>query len=92
MLWTSALAIYVLFWFLALFVVLPFYGRRAEDAAAAETVRGADRGAPASVPVARIMLRVTLLSGVLFALYYWGYTSGYFTRDMLNFLPSPPPR
>lgn len=92
MLWTSALAIYVLFWFLSLFIVLPFYGRRTDEDGAADAVMGADRGAPASVPAARIVLRVTLLSGVLFALYYWGYTSGNFTRDMLNVLPSPPPR
>lgn len=82
MLWTSALAIYLLFWFLCLFLVLPFHGRRAGGSA----TDGHDPGAPAQFAVARACLQVTLLSAALFAIYYAIYVSGYFTRASLNFL------
>lgn len=92
MLWTSALAIYVLFWFLCLFFVLPFYGRRDGGEGAESTVEGADPGAPAQFPVVRVIGRVTMLSALFFAIYYACYTSGYFTREMLSILPPAPAR
>jgi ribonuclease J len=45
--WTSALAIYLLFWAFSAFFVLPFHGRRASDDAT-PLVKGQDHGAPAN--------------------------------------------
>ncbi|MEQ1687783.1 MAG: DUF1467 family protein [Sphingopyxis sp.] len=87
--WTSALAIYFLFWFLCLFFVLPFHGRRGDEQAGAGEL-GHDRGAPPRFRVLRAFAQVTLLSAILFAAYYAAYVSGLITRDTLNFFGRPP--
>ncbi len=93
MLWTSALAIYLLFWFLCLFLVLPFHGRRDQgNEAEPPMVLGQDIGAPPDFPVLRAVIQVTIVSAIAFAIYYAAYVSGYFTRETLNFLPGPPDR
>ncbi|MEQ1509042.1 MAG: DUF1467 family protein [Sphingopyxis sp.] len=106
MLWQSALAIYFLFWFLSLFLVLPFHGRRSEDEAsegeqgevgASEdrvseggNMAGHDRGAPAHFPFMRAALQVTLLSAFLFTVYYTIYSSGLVTRETFSLFAHPP--
>lgn len=87
--WPAALAIYFLFWFLCLFFVLPFHGRREADEGA-EAVPGQDIGAPRHFPVWRVIIQVTLLAAALFALYHTAYVSGYITRDMFNIFGRPP--
>ena len=54
--WTSALAIYLLFWAFSAFFVLPFHGRRASDDAT-PLVRGQEPGAPATFRPGRILLQ-----------------------------------
>lgn len=75
MVWTSALAIYLLFWVLSAFFVLPFHGRRDEQPE--HEVAGADAGAPASFRVGAIMRQTTIVATVLFAAYYVVYTQGW---------------
>jgi predicted secreted protein len=68
-----ALAIYLVFWWLTLFMVLPFGIKRAE---AHELEPGEDPGS-ASKP--RLLLKfaiTTAVSSVFFAIFYWVYTSG----------------
>lgn len=81
--WTSALAIYTLFWCFSAFFVLPFHGRKGEQDAAT-LIPGQDRGAPASFRPKRILMQMTIGSAVAFGLYYLGYTQGWFNPDILS--------
>lgn len=89
--WTSALAIYFIMWFFCLFLVLPFHARGGAKGER-DTVAGEDRGAPARFDAGRAAMQVTLLSALVFGLYYGNYTQGWITRDSLTFLPQPPDR
>jgi predicted secreted protein len=66
--WTSALAIYLLFWVMSAFFVLPFHGRKSDQPDGG--VRGTDPGAPASLNVRRILYQITIVSAAAFAAYY----------------------
>lgn len=100
--WTSALAIYFLIWFLCLFLILPFHGRRTEqgegeasrrgDQGEAQVAAGHDPGAPHHFPVWRVVGQVTVLALIVFGTYYAIYVSGLVTRASLNWLPAPPDR
>ncbi len=81
--WTSALAIYSLFWAFSAFFVLPFHGRRASDE---ETplVRGQEPGAPATVRPGRILMQMTSTATIAFALYYAAYVSGWADPQVLS--------
>ena len=81
--WTSALAIYLLFWAFSAFFVLPFHGRRAEDDAA-PLVKVQDRGAPAIFRPGRILLQMTAVATVAFALYYIAYVNGWADPNVLS--------
>lgn len=72
--WTSILAIYLLFWVMSAFLVLPFHGRRADQAA--DGVAGVDPGAPAAFPIMAILKQTTIVATVSFAAYYVVYTQG----------------
>jgi len=85
---TSALAIYVLFWVMTLFVVLPFGMRTAEEAGATPEPGHAE-SAPHEFRLGRIALRTTLASAVLFGLFYANYIYGWIGADVLDWmLPS----
>ena len=80
---TSILDIYVLFWMLSLFLVLP-WGVRTSEEAGAETLAGHAESAPHSFSFARVALRTTIVSAILFGLYYANYTQGWITVDQLD--------
>ena len=84
MYWLSALAIYFLFWFLALFLVLPFHARTGVEAGDA-MVKGQAESAPQHFPAARIAIRTTIASAVMFALFYLNYINGWVTSDMPDY-------
>lgn len=86
MLWTSALAIYVLFWVMAAFLVMPF-GVKTADEMGMEKVPGQAESAPANFRPRRIVIITTLLATVLFGLYYLNYVEGWITAETLNFAP-----
>jgi predicted secreted protein len=79
----SALAIYVLFWTLSLFLVLPFGVRTAEEEGA-ERGAGHAESAPHSFSFARAALRATAVSLFLFGLFYANYVFGWISVDMLD--------
>jgi predicted secreted protein len=79
----SMLAIYVLFWTIALFVVLPFGVRTAEEAGE-ECLPGHAPSAPHSFSFRRTALRATIVSALAFALFYANYRFGWVTIDMLD--------
>jgi predicted secreted protein len=82
--WTSALAIYFLFWVMSAMFVLPF-GVRTHDEAGMEKVEGQADSAPADFNPRRIAKRATLLSLVLFGLFYLNYTFGWIGTDDIDF-------
>ena len=81
--WTSALAIYVLFWFLAVFLVLPF-GVRTTHEAGGEHIPGTAESAPQVFLIGRFFIRTTIVATMLFGLFYLNYVSGWITADMLD--------
>lgn len=81
--WTSALAIYLLFWSFSAFFVLPFHGRRESDDAV-PLIRGQEPGAPARFRPGRILLQMTIVATIGFAIYYAAYVSGWADPDVLS--------
>ena len=87
--WTSVIAIYVLFWVLSAFCVMPF-GIRTHDEAGIDKIPGQADSAPANFRPGRIALRATLLSLLLFGLYYANYVNGWIGPEDLNIFGRPP--
>lgn len=83
--WTSIIAIYVLFWVICAFVILPI-GVRTHEELGLEKIAGQADSAPGNFSPKLIMLRTTLLSAALFALYYANYTYGWVDRNSFDFL------
>lgn len=82
--WTSALAIYVLFWAFSVFLVLP-WGVRTTHEVGAEHVPGTAESAPHEVRIWRIAGWVTLVATVLFTLFQFNYHFGWITVQTLTF-------
>lgn len=82
MLWTSALAIYLLFWVMCAFLVFPFHARTHDEAGVAKVPGQAD-SAPVEFRPLRIIGWTTLVSALLFGLYYANYVYGWLTPAML---------
>lgn len=84
--WTSALAIYVLFWVMCAFLVMPF-GVKTADELGIEKVPGQADSAPANFRPWRIVIITTILASISFGLYYANYVNGWITAETLNFAP-----
>lgn len=82
--WTSALAIFLLFWVMSAFLVMPF-GVRTADEIGAEHVPGQAESAPANFNPKRILARTTVLSVILFGAYYLNYVNGWIDASALDF-------
>jgi predicted secreted protein len=80
---TSILAIYFLFWIMSAFLVMPF-GIRSHDDDGAELVPGQASSAPVNFNAKRVAQRATVLSLVLFRLYYLNFVNGWITVDDIN--------
>ena len=80
---TASIAIYVLFWVLAAFLVMPF-GLRTHDDAKAELVEGQVSSAPVNFNPRRVAMRATVLSLLMFGLYYLNYVKGWLTIDSID--------
>ena len=72
----SMVAIYLLFWVISAFVVMPF-GIRTPDETGENMVAGQATSAPSNFRPLRVVLRTTLVSGVLFALFYANFVYGW---------------
>ena len=79
----SVLAIYILFWTMSLFIVLPF-GVRTPEEEGVETPAGHAPSAPHRFSFARAALRATIVSAAAFALFYANYVFGWVTIEMLD--------
>jgi predicted secreted protein len=84
----SILAIYVLFWTMCLFLVLPF-GVRTPEEEGLECPPGHAQSAPHRFSLARVALRTTIASAILFAIFYANYHFGWIDIEMLDWA-SPP--
>jgi predicted secreted protein len=83
--WKSALAIYVLFWALSVFFVLPF-GVRTSQEAGAELVPGQAESAPHAFDAKKVAIRVTIVASVLFAIFYLNYVNEWVTVAMFDWM------
>ena len=80
--WTSMLAIYLLFWWGCLFLVLPF--RLRTSAEPEEHVPGQVESAPPRFSVRRTVLWTTIVSVGAFVLFYVNYLNGWVTADTID--------
>jgi len=82
---TSIIAIYALFWVMSAFLLLPI-GVRTPDETGEALVPGQATSAPTNFRPGRILLRATLLSFVLFGLFYANYVQGWITAEDIDFI------
>jgi predicted secreted protein len=88
--WTSALAIYTLFWTFSVFLVLPF-GVRTTRESGGEMVPGQADSAPHEFLAARVAIRVTIVATILFGLFLLNYSYGWITPQTIDlFGPGSP--
>ena len=91
---TSIIAIYCLFWVLSAMLVLPIGNRTHADEEAEGKDSGMVPGQAASAPLnfrpKRVAKRATILSVVLFGLFYLNFVNGWITADDLNYAKGPP--
>lgn len=85
--WTSIIAIYVLFWVISAFIILPF-GIRNHAEAGVDLVKGQADGAPVDFKPRRILLFTTILATLAFILFYFNYTNQWITVDDIDFFGS----
>jgi len=83
--WTSILAIYVLFWTISLFLVLPF-GVRTSEEAGVGVAPGHAESAPHEFSFGRAAVRATIVASVLFGLFYANYRFGWIGTADLDWL------
>lgn len=76
-------AIYALFWVISAFVVLPF-GLQTPHESGEALVRGQADSAPSNFRPGRVAFRATILSALLFGLYYANYVEGWVTVESLT--------
>jgi predicted secreted protein len=84
----SILAVYMLFWVMSFFLVIPF-GVRTDEEAGVESAPGHADSAPHKFSFGITCLRATAVSAVLFALFYLNYVYGWLGPDDLNWAPAP---
>ena len=80
----SIFAIYILFWVLSAFIVLPF-GIKNHYETGQPLIPGQDTGAPANYRPLRVIIYTTLLATVTFLLFYFNYINEWITLDDIDF-------
>lgn len=81
----SIVAIYVLFWVMAAFIVLPF-GLCTPDETGEVKQPGQADSAPSNFRPLLVVMRATVLATVLFGIYYANYSFGWVTPEYLAHL------
>lgn len=80
--WTSIVAIYILFWVVSAFIMLPF-GVQTHDEAGVEKIPGQADSAPVNFRPRTVAVRATILSAILTAIYVANYGFGWVTAEDL---------
>jgi predicted secreted protein len=86
---TSIAAIYLLFFVMTAFVMLPF-GVRTADEAGVEKVPGQADSAPVDFRPGRLAARAAGIAALVTALYVLNYEYGWITLADIDVLPKPP--
>ena len=79
---SSIVAIYILFWWGCLFLVLPFRLRTSDEPEA--HVPGQADSAPPRFSVGRTCLWTTIVSAIIFAAFYVNYVNGWIIADYFD--------
>ncbi|MGL5137038.1 MAG: DUF1467 family protein [Beijerinckiaceae bacterium] len=79
---SAAIAIYFIIWWLTLFAVLPF-GIRSQTETG-EVVPGSDPGAPAKVKGARIIVLTSVISAVVFVVFWLVYVQNILDLEFIR--------
>lgn len=82
---TSIIAIYMLFWVMSAFLMLPV-GVKTPDETGETLVPGQANSAPSNFSPKRIVVRATILSVLLFGLYYANYVYGWIGVEDINII------
>ena len=82
---TSIAAIFILFWTLSLFLVLP-WGVRTSEEEGARPEPGHAESAPHVFKARRVMLWTTIVATLLFGVYYANYVNGWITVEDVDWL------
>jgi predicted secreted protein len=83
--WTSILAIYILFWTLSLFLVLPF-GVRTPEEEGTKAGAGHAESAPHRFNFGKVAFRASIVAAVLTGLYVANYIYGWIRVEDLDWL------
>jgi predicted secreted protein len=86
--WTTAIAVYFLIWWVVLFAVLPWRVRSQHESG--EFPPGTDPGAPVIPLLRQKLIWTTLVSTVVFGLFYANYVYRLITLDDLAALMGMP--
>jgi len=86
---TTIAAIYFLFWFLSLFLVLPFGVKTAEEAGI-DKVPGQADSAPAHFDVWKTVWRTSLVAAAFFTLFFLNYNYEWVTIHTFDGIFNPP--
>jgi predicted secreted protein len=84
MTFTSIIAIYILFWVISAFLVLPF-GVKTHQELGMEMTPGQADSAPGNFKPLRVIIYTTMLSLILFGLFYANYVYGWIDRHSFGF-------
>ena len=77
---TSILAIYVLFWVISAFIMLPI-GIKTHDELGQSKIMGQADSAPANFKPKLVIIRATILATILFGLFYANYVFEWITTE-----------
>ena len=83
--WTSLAAIFVLFWAISLFLVLP-WGVRTSEEEGVKPLPGHAESAPHMFKAKQVALRTTILAAILCGLYYANYVFSWITVADIDWL------
>jgi predicted secreted protein len=83
MAWTSIIAIYVLFWVMSAFLVMPF-GIKTHDEAGIPKIPGQAESAPANFQPKKVALRATILATLLCGIFVANYSYGWVTVEDID--------
>jgi predicted secreted protein len=83
---STAFAIYFVFWWIVLFLTLPFGVRSQHEdgAGASQMIPGTDPGAPIATQMGRKLIWTTVISAVLFAIAWMAYDAGWLNVERLS--------
>lgn len=87
---SSAIAIYALIWALTAFAVLPIGLRTPDQEEGYEVGKGHADSAPVNFRPGLVALRATIVSAIVFTLFYLNYVYGWISVSDLNLFGRPP--